>query len=444
MHMKHSLLFRLAEFINVLMVTAPFAFSWYAYYGERLYSPFFRRGNWAMIALFAVLYVTYGKIYNAFAVSVSRIGEIVYSQILAVGFTDAILYIVTFLLTKFIPNPMPLIAAFFMQIGLAAVWSVTAHHVYFAVFPPIRSAVIYDGRPELETLVGRYRMEKKFRVVLAKDIDACLADPGMLDGMEAVFLGGIHSHERNILLKYCMEKEIDVYVIPRLGDTIMSGAERTHMFHLPILHVGWFRQPAEYLLVKRILDVVLSAAALLAVSPVMLATAVLIHAEDGGPVFYRQRRLTKGGKEFCLLKFRSMRPDAERDGEAVLSAGEDDSRVTQVGRIIRRHRIDELPQLVNVLKGEMSLVGPRPERPEIAARYERELPEFALRLKGKAGLTGYAQVYGKYNTQPYDKLQMDLMYLSRPSIVEDLRILFLTVKVLFQKESTEGVSEDRP
>lgn len=443
MHWKHSLLFRLAELINVLMVTAPFACSWYTYYGKRLYSPFFRRGNWAMIALFVILYITYVKVYDAFAVSISRVGELIYSQILAVGFADVILYIITFLLTKFIPNPFPLLAAFFLQTGLTVVWSVTVHHVYFMVFPPIRSAVIYDRRPELEMLVSRYRMEKKFHILLAKDVDSCLADLGMLDGMEAVFLGGIHSHERNIILKYCMEKDIDVYVIPRLGDTIMSGATRTHMFHLPILHVGWFRQPAEYLLIKRIMDIVLSAASLLVVSPVMLVTAILIYAEDGGPVFYRQKRLTKDGREFRLLKFRSMRTDAERDGEAVLSGGENDSRVTRVGRIIRRHRIDEFPQFVNVLKGDMSLVGPRPERPEIAARYERELPEFALRLKGKAGLTGYAQVYGKYNTQPYDKLQMDLMYLSHPSIVEDLRILFLTVKVLFMKESTEGVQEGK-
>jgi len=158
-------------------------------------------------------------------------------------------------------------------------------------------------------------------------------------------------------------------------------------------------------------------------------------------VLYRQSRLTKDGKEVMILKFRSMRVDAEKDGGARLSTGATDDRVTKVGRFIRKVRIDELPQLLNILKGDMSLVGPRPERPEIAAEYAETLPEFKLRLQAKAGLTGYAQVYGKYNTTPYDRLQMDLMYISNPNILEDLRIIMATIKILFLPESTEGVAQ---
>jgi lipopolysaccharide/colanic/teichoic acid biosynthesis glycosyltransferase len=172
----------------------------------------------------------------------------------------------------------------------------------------------------------------------------------------------------------------------------------------------------------------------------LIAVAALIKLEDGGPVLYKQVRLTKDGREFNMLKFRSMVVSAEQDGVARLSTGDDDPRITRVGRVLRAHRFDELPQLFNVLGGSMSLVGPRPERPEIAAEYERDMPEFALRLQCKAGLTGYAQVYGKYNTTPYDKLQMDLMYMSKPSIVEDLKILFATFTILFKRESTEGVA----
>lgn len=133
--------------------------------------------------------------------------------------------------------------------------------------------------------------------------------------------------------------------------------------------------------------------------------------------------------------------DAEKDGVARLSTGDKDDRITPVGHFIRKCRLDELPQLINILRGDMSIVGPRPERPEIAAQYEEELPEFALRLQAKAGLTGYAQVYGKYNTTPYDKLQMDLMYIANPSLVEDIKIMFATVKILFESESTEGVEQ---
>ena len=193
--------------------------------------------------------------------------------------------------------------------------------------------------------------------------------------------------------------------------------------------------------IKRALDIAFSTIALIVSSPVFVITAIAIKAVDGGPVFYRQRRLTKDGKLFDVLKFRSMRVDAEKDGVARLSTGENDDRITPIGRIIRKCRIDELPQLICILSGDMSIVGPRPERPEIAMEYEKELPEFALRLQAKAGLTGYAQVYGKYNTTPYDKLQMDLMYIAHPSIIEDFKIVFATVKILFMPESTEGVSE---
>ena len=172
----------------------------------------------------------------------------------------------------------------------------------------------------------------------------------------------------------------------------------------------------------------------------MIVFAILIR-RDGGPAFYKQCRLTKDGKEFNVLKFRSMRVDAEKDGVARLSTGENDDRITPIGHVIRKCRIDELPQLINILKGDMSIVGPRPERPEIAKQYEEELPEFRLRLQAKCGLTGYAQVYSKYNTTPYDKLQMDLMYIANPSLAQDLSIIFATIKILFLPESTEGIAE---
>lgn len=181
--------------------------------------------------------------------------------------------------------------------------------------------------------------------------------------------------------------------------------------------------------------------AIIILSPIMIVVALLIKATDKGPVLYKQCRLTKNGKQFMVLKFRSMRVDAEKDGVARLSSGDKDDRITPIGKLIRKVRFDELPQLFNILFGDMSIVGPRPERPEIAAQYEKELPEFNLRLQAKAGLTGYAQVYGKYNTTPYDKLQMDLMYIASPSIIEDIKIMFATVKILFMPESTEGIAE---
>lgn len=231
-----------------------------------------------------------------------------------------------------------------------------------------------------------------------------------------------------------------MFVIPRVGDVLMSGAWPMHMFHLPMLRVGRYMANPEYLFIKRAMDIVISLAALIVLSPVFLITALAVKS-DGGPAFYKQVRLTKDGKRFEILKFRSMRVDAEKDGVARLSTGDKDDRITKVGHIIRACRLDELPQLLNILRGDLSIVGPRPERPEIAAQYCEEMPEFSLRLQAKAGLTGYAQVYGKYNTTPYDKLQMDLMYIAHPSLIEDLKIMMATVKILFMPESTEGVAE---
>ena len=208
-----------------------------------------------------------------------------------------------------------------------------------------------------------------------------------------------------------------------------------------MLRVGRYHPSPVYLVLKRGFDILASGIATVLLSPVFAVTAIAIKRYDGGPVFYKQKRLTKDGEIFEVLKFRSMRVDAEKDGVARLSTGDKDDRITPVGRVIRKVRIDELPQLLNILKGDMTICGPRPERPEIAEQYEQELPEFRLRLQAKAGLTGYAQVYGKYNTTPYDKLMMDLMYMAHPSFLQDLQIMFATVKILFMKESTEGVSE---
>ena len=391
-NLRHDYGLRLIKVANVLLITLPFALCWLLYYVHTvvIFPSIYRGGG--IILMFVVLYSFFGRAFDAFLVSLKRVSEMFYAQALSIFFADGFMYLVLWL------N--------FAQI-----------------------------------LFGRYGMDQKFDVQMACTVDECLAgNLGMLDDYATVFLCGVHSHERNIILKYCVANGIVVYIIPRVGDVIMSGAKKIPMFHLPMMRVDRYCPPPEYQLAKRTLDLLLGLFLLLLFSPFLLIAAIAVKIEDGGPVFYRQIRLTKDGQEFNMLKFRSMVISAEQDGVARLSTGRDDPRITRVGRVLRAHRIDELPQLFNVLGGSMSLVGPRPERPEIAAEYEREMPEFALRLQCKAGLTGYAQVYGKYNTTPYDKLQMDLMYISRPSIVEDIKILFATFTILFRPDSTEGVA----
>ena len=218
---------------------------------------------------------------------------------------------------------------------------------------------------------------------------------------------------------------------------IIRSAESLHLFDTPLLLSRNNGLSFDQRVVKRGMDLALSMTALLLLCPVFLVTAIAIKLYDGGPAFYVQERCTKGGKVFRIYKFRSMVVDAEKDGRSV-PATDQDPRITPVGRIIRATRIDELPQILNIIKGDMSIVGPRPERVEHVKLYTRQIPEFAYRMKVKGGLTGYAQVYGKYNTTAYDKLKLDLMYIQNYSLLLDVQIIFKTVKILFMRESTEG------
>ena len=440
-NLRHDYGLRLIKLANVLLVTLPFALVWLLYYVHTvvIFPSIYRGGG--IILMFVVLYTFFGRAYDAFLVSLKRVSEMFYAQALSIFFADGFMYLVLWLMSGAFPNIWPALGALAAQLALGAFWCWAANRWYFAHYGGQKTAVIYDVRRGVEDLFGRYGMDQKFDVQMVCTVEECLA--GQLSALEdytAVFLCGVHSHERNVILKYCVANGIVVYIIPRVGDVIMSGSKKIPMFHLPMMRVDRYNPPPEYLVAKRTLDIVLGALLTLLFSPIILVAAAAVKLEDGGPVFYRQIRLTKDGREFRMLKFRSMVVSAEQDGVARLSTGDDDPRITPVGRVLRAHRIDELPQLFNVIGGSMSLVGPRPERPEIAAEYERDMPEFVLRLQCKAGLTGYAQVYGKYNTTPYDKLQMDLMYISKPGIVEDLKILFATLSILFRRESTEGVA----
>lgn len=235
--------------------------------------------------------------------------------------------------------------------------------------------------------------------------------------------------------------EIRTYTVPKISDIINRSSDDLNLFDTPLLLSRNEDLKIEQVFCKRLMDIIFSVAGLIVSSPFFLIIAVLIKATDGGPVFYKQTRLTKDRKEFMIYKFRTMIQDAEKDGHARL-ASEKDDRILPVGRFLRATRLDELPQLINILKGEMSVVGPRPERPELAAEIEEELPEFAYRLKVKAGLTGYAQIYGKYNTTSYDKLKLDLTYIRNYSFFLDLKLMIMTPKIMLMKESTEGVIEN--
>ena len=257
-----------------------------------------------------------------------------------------------------------------------------------------------------------------------------------------MFLYSLPESDKDRLVEYCYKHRKNIYFTPNLADIVTKHSHHVLVDDVTVLESRVTGLTFEQSLIKRVCDIIVSALAILVSSPIMLLEALAIKLEDGGPVFFKQPRVTKDGQIFQVLKFRTMIVDADKNKKRL--ASQDDDRITKVGRVLRKLRIDELPQFINILKGEMSVVGPRPEQAEITEKYVEVLPEFRYRLKVKAGLTGLAQILGKYNTTPKDKLILDLMYIEQYSIWVDLRIMFQTVKVLFKSDSTEGVVGELP
>ena len=441
---KNALLFWMDTLLVVLNIVAFFTI-WHHYYTRDLTYIMNGHGNQLVIAINFIVYFYFARLYGVFTIRMSRIQELVYSQFVAVTMTGFVTYIAAVLLKKEVLPIGPVFLYLAVSIGIAAVWAYLAHHCVLLVFPPKKTLIIYEheeaqdeGRDMIRKLQWRFAEIGSIRVLedteeIEKKIRDCKA--------EMVMLCGITSSKRNVILKYCIMHDVPVYIRPNIGDLLLSSADPQHMANLPILFCEKAEPKLLYLFVKRLFDILLSLTGLILTSPILLLSAIAIKLYDGGPVFYKQVRLTRNRKRFEIYKFRSMKVDADKGGVGLVTL-QDDDRVTPVGRLLRSLRIDELPQLINILQGSMTLVGPRPERIETIELYEKEMPEFGLRLQVKAGLTGYAQVYGKANTRPYDKLEMDLMYIAKRGFIMDIQIILATIKVIFMPESTEGFAEE--
>lgn len=417
---------------------------WIKFYNPFVPTPFYKLGNYFLFALMLLIYVSFVKVYGGFMVGTATVPDLIFSQIIAICFLEGISYIVFSLLSYRLVSIWPFILIILAFSSFAAIWVIVIDFIYFRLHAPKKTIVVFNNVDSYLSLKGIRSMDKRFRVIRTVNSEKTSLEElfDYMKNVDAVFLCGVPSDYRNEVVKHCIATDKVAYVKPKISDTIIRGGRTIQLMNIPVYRCKRSNASLIYTLIKRIGDIVISAIGLVALSPVMLVTAILIKAEDGGPVFYKQKRLTLNGKEFDVIKFRSMRVDAEKDGKARLAA-EDDDRITRVGKIIRKCRIDEIPQILNILSGSMSIVGPRPERPEIMEEYKDSLPEFALRLQVKAGLTGYAQVYGKYNTPPYDKVQMDLMYVANQSLFEDFRLILMTIKIMLTPSSTEGVSKDQ-
>lgn len=433
--------------IDFLMLLLPALFFWILWsreINELLYVDFKNKGNWLIVIFYVIVLAIMLHTFRGFKIGYYKIASLLISQLLALICTHIIIIVQLILMVGKVAAIGIIIAN---MIGLFLInWiaiscvTIVFAKIYNKLMPPYRLLHVYgDYHNNLKNKIGtrsdKYTIERD--IYIGKPIDEIKKEILLYDG---VVLNDIPSEKKNELLKFCFSNGIRVYFIPKISDIFIKGAEELNIFDTPLFVCKNTGLSIEQRIIKRFMDLIISSIVLVLMSPIMGVTALAVKLEDGGPVIYSQERCTINGKYFMLYKFRSMRVNAEKKGGAQL-AKKNDSRITKTGNFIRKTRLDELPQLINVLKGDMSFVGPRPERPEFVEINSREIPEFRYRMKAKAGLTGYAQVFGKYNTSFLDKLKLDLLYIEKYTLLLDIQIILMTLKVILMKESAEGLDE---
>ena len=396
-------------------------------------------GKYVLMGLYAVLLYAFFQYSDCTMFGQLNRVDLIIGQVIALAIVNFITYFQLCLIEETLLSVVPMLVLFGIEILVAVLLVLSYTTLYHKLYAPHDMLLIYGNKRgvglkiKMDSRKDKYNISKL--ICVDEGYDKIIRE---IPKYDAVILNDVPGAIRNDILKFCYRHRVRTYVAPKLTDIMVRGARNITLFDTPLLLVkGTGLTPAQRV-AKRAMDIVLSAAALLVFAIPMALVAVAIKLEDGGPVFFRQKRMTRHGREFDILKFRSMIVDAEKYAGAVL-ATEDDPRITKVGKFIRATRLDEIPQILNILKGDMSVVGPRPERKVIADEYCKDIPEFDYRLKVRGGLTGYAQIYGKYNTSPYDKLRLDMMYIENYSLMLDIKLIILTLRIIFSKDSTEGI-----
>lgn len=428
--------------IAVIFEAASFACVWYMEYVPliqyHMHRHFYRRGNWAIVGMYILIVILLTNAFDGYKITYMRLRDIILSHIPAIVIGMCAGYIEVCMVSGKYLTAVPLVILCAVQMVFIFIWAYATRRIYVRLYPPRKLLLIYGQYPYEHIYEKMSERSDRYNICEKVDVFEDLAViEKLLLKYKAAVLADLPDERRNKIIKFCSANSIRVYVTPKISDIMCRGAEDIHLFDTPLFLIRNNGIAVDRLIIKRAMDIISSLLGCIILSPLLIITAIAVKLYDGGPVFYTQERLTRDGRIFRIIKFRSMRVNAEKEGARLAAKG--DSRITPVGRVIRQFHIDELPQLFNILKGDMSLVGPRPEREEIAKEYAKSMPEFDLRLKVKAGLTGYAQVYGQYNTTPYDKLKLDLIYIANYTILMDIKIILLTVKILFVRENTEGV-----
>ncbi len=435
-------LIRSAEgLLEIIILTVIYYFVFRNGYDDRMFPDYAHNGKYVLCGIYALLVMVLFFGMDGYKFGYLRNGDVLVSQLIALFIANFITYWQLCLIANGVISPVPMLKLMLCGVVVALVCTMVYSFIYHRLYVP-KNMVMILGRDEAVTL--KFKMETrpdKYHIVKLISVDEGLESIcKQIVNYDAVIINDVPAQIRNDILKFCYCNKIRTYLTPKITDIVVRGAESINLFDTPLLLVKGTGLTPVQLIVKRIMDLAICLVLMIPAAPIMLLVALAIKLEDGGPVFYKQARASLDGKVFNILKFRSMIVDAEKEGKSIPATGHD-PRITKVGRFTRATRIDELPQILNIIKGDMSLVGPRPERVEHMEKYGQEIPEFDFRTKVKGGLTGYAQIYGKYNTSPYDKLRLDMLYIENYSLMLDVKLMLLTLRIMLSKESTEGFEQ---
>lgn len=392
------------------------------------------------LSTYIIVGLLFLTIYGRYDVGRRKSKPIVFSLTLATLFTDIIVYLQLMIMNTItdihgfeLRSIEELGIAFVLQVLFIILAVYAGNALFFLIHQPQKCYVVTSSQDNLDAVVrGISKYKKQYEIVDVFDYrDKMLLRK--LKEAETVFIYNIPIQHRTEVTNYCYKTRKNVYFNPEIEDIIETSSEFYILDDVSMLNYNVKGLTMEQRVFKRLMDVALSLFMIIITSPIWIISALVVKLYDGGSILFKQDRATINGKVFKVLKFRTMKENVENR-----PVTDDDDRITVPGRFLRKFRIDELPQLFNILKGDMSFVGPRPEMVENVEAYTEELPEFKYRLRVKAGLTGYAQISGKYNTTPKDKLMMDMMYIENYNVFKDIQLLFQTAVVLLKSDSTEA------
>ncbi len=442
--MKNLIKFRksilaIQKILLIVALICTFISFWTTSYDNALFSS---KGNYVVVLSYFAIFMAFTLVYGGLKIGVSRLYDVIYSLALSLVITNFFIYLELSLIARLMLSPIPILICTVIQFVIVLFGAYAIDTVYFKLHSPRKIIAIKDATVGREAIIKKMsKIKKRYNINMIMDISTPINEIfSAIDEHEAVLICDFDKALQNKILRYSYATKKRIYFLPSSNDIVLSNTVQSQIFDTPILMCRNQGLTNEQKILKRIMDLLISGIGLIIASPFMIIIALAIKLYDGGPVFFKQNRVTENGKIFNVLKFRSMIVDADK--VALRKATSNDDRITPIGKIIRPLRLDELPQLLNILFGDMSFVGPRPERTENVYEYTKLYPEFDLRHRVKGGLTGYAQIYGKYNTTPQDKLNMDLIYIEKYSILLDIKLIVMTIKILFQKESTEGFDEE--